>query len=80
MKAYRRLMKLKIANLKVWEIDGGVICVCYQNCEVKDGMFLIGEFGTGLTFEEACDNYMEKITGKTLVFNACGNRKEVTVL
>lgn len=83
MKASDILLSLEGANLEVWRYatkDGG-IGVCYQHCEVKDGPFLIGVHGGGSTFEEACEAYLEKIRGKTLLFNACSSsRHEVKVL
>ena len=67
-------------HLDVWTVDGKV-CVDYRNGEVKSGAFLVTEFGSGNTFEKACDDYLSKIQGKTLVFNAySANRREVTVI
>lgn len=69
-------------HLEVWKVQtGGHICVCYEHCEVKDGIFLKAIFGCGTTFSEACEDYLNQIHGQTLVFNACTNsRKEVRVL
>lgn len=81
MTAWRRLLKCNIERLEVWETVAGVVCVKFQNCEVKGAGVLIDTFGRGLTFEDACENYLNEVSGKTLVFNACSeNRKEVTVL
>jgi len=80
MSAVDRLLSLSFHDLAVSKDVKGNICVEYQNCEVKDGYFLKGDPGRGATFEEACEDYMNKIAGKTLVFDAYGNRKEVTVL
>ena len=67
-------------HLEVFKNSLGV-CVDYKNAEVKDGMFLISEFGVGKDFESACDDYMNKIRGKKLVFNAYSSaRREVQVL
>lgn len=67
--------------LKVWKVHSSTICVNYENCEIKDGAFLIGAFGRGHDFESACDDYLSQIRGKTLVFDSCtDHRKEVTVL
>lgn len=80
MKASEILLSLQNEHLEVWKYqtkDGG-IGVCFQNCEIKDGCFLIGAHGGGKTFEEACESYLERIRGKTLVFNACSpSRYEV---
>ena len=66
--------------LEVFKNSRGV-CVNYKNAETKDGCFLISEYGVGEDFETACDNYLNKIRGKKIVFNACSpNRKEVTVI
>ena len=80
MNAVDRLLSLQPHNLVVFKDVKGNICVEYQNCEIKDGYFLLGIPGRGATFEEACEDYMNTIAGKTLVFNSYGNRKEVTVL
>ena len=81
MTAWRRLLRCNTARLEVWETVDGIVCVKFQNCEVKGDGVLISEFGRGLTFEDACENYLNEISGKTLVFNSySGNRKEVTVL
>lgn len=68
-------------RLEVWKVHTGEICVCYEHCEVKDGIFLKAIFGCGTTFSEACEDYLYQIHGKTLVFNACtDSREEVRVL
>jgi len=80
MRNLHRLLNLN-EHLEVWRIPSGEICVAYENCEISDGVALIGMFGTGWTFEEAVDDYFEKISGKKLVFNSCTDRrKEVRVL
>lgn len=68
-------------RLMVWRITGGEIGVCFESCEVKDGMFLNGTYGTGNTISEACEDYLKKIRGKTLVFNSYADyREEIKVL
>ena len=42
----------------------------FDRCEVKDGCMLCGTYGEGRTPEEAINNYLDKIKGKVLVFNA----------
>ena len=79
MKASERLLNTE-NSLVVFKMINGKIGVHFENCEVKDGCFLIGTFGRGNTFEEACENYLEQIQGKTLVFNTYGNRKEVVLI
>lgn len=80
MKASEILLSLQHEHLDCWKVPDG-IAVSYTNAEVKDGYFLIGTFGVGNTFEDACEDYISKVRGKTLVFGACTkNRKEVRVL
>lgn len=65
-------------RLETWNFPNGKIAVRFSNCEVKEGDFLISAFGKGNTFFEACEDYIDKIKGKTLVFNAyTKQRKEV---
>lgn len=76
------LLSLKLHRLEVWECGiSKNICVCYENSEIKDGSMLRSTWGEGSNFECACSDYLRKIRGKTLVFNACTkNREEITVL
>lgn len=76
MDAVNILLSLEHKHLEVWKVPDGEIAVCYEHCEVKEGMFLHAIYGTGDTFYEACEDYLNKIRGKTLVFNACTNRRE----
>lgn len=65
-------------ELKGWVTSDGKVAVCYKNCEVKDGDFLISTNGIGNTFEKACQDYLERMQGKCLVFNAYAeNREEI---
>lgn len=74
------LLSLDGEHLEVFKNRLGV-CVEYKGAEVKDGMFLISEYGVGVDFESACDDYLNKIRGKKIVFNACSSsRKEVVIL
>ncbi len=67
--------------LEVWKVSNGKVAVSYQHCEIKDGSFLRSCFGTGNTFEQACEDYLIQLHGKTLVFNAySSNREEICVL
>lgn len=77
-----RLLKLG-KRLQVWRsLNGeGSVCVNYENCMVKDGIFLVGEYGKGDCFYTACNDYCDKISGKTLVFDDMSDsREEVRVL
>ena len=80
MKASKKLLNLGKRIIVDKNVHGKVY-VHYENCYVKDDCFLIGVFGTGCDFEEACEDYLNKISGKTIVFNAeSSNREEVKVL
>lgn len=79
LKASQRLLKSN-NHLEVFQIINGKIGVNFSNCWVKDDCFLIGEFGRGDTFEEACEDYIDKIQGKTLVFEEYGRRREVSLI
>lgn len=75
------LLRLRGRHLEVFRLPNGSIGVKYEDAEIKDGIFLIGEYGVGQTFDTACDDYLNKLRGKTLIFDAAAsNRKEVTVL
>ena len=80
MTAFERLINTGY-HLDVFQLDNGIekgIGVCFQNSEIKDGIFLVGEYGIGQTFEEACEDYIRQISGKTIVFHAyTDSRKEV---
>lgn len=81
MRASDRLLNLEFHRLEVWRTNKKDVCVAFQRCEVKDRAVLASVFGEGLTFEEACEDYLLQISGKTLVFDACTDkRKEVIVL
>jgi hypothetical protein len=80
-KASDILLSLGFAYLHVWKVKDDVVCVNYDGADVKEGSVLIHTFGRGGTFEGACYDYLDKIRGKTLVFDACSDkRREVTVL
>lgn len=67
--------------LEVWEFFDGEVGVAYKNCNIKEGEWLHGVFGKGSTFEEACEDYLSKIRGETLVFDYNKpNRFEVDLL
>lgn len=81
MKASEKLLNLEGRMLSVGKNINGKTYVHYERCDIKDGCFLIGSYGTGNSFEEACEDYLNKISGKTIVFNAeSSNREEVKVL
>lgn len=69
------LLALDSKRLEVFKNKQGVH-VMYKDAEIKDGCFLVGTYGTGVDFETACDDYLSKIRGKRLVFNADSNNRE----
>ena len=80
MKASDRLLNLR-HDLIVSKSEDGTLCVDFEDCSIKDGMFLTSSCGRGATFEIACEDFMKNISGKTLVFDySDGSRKTVTVL
>ena len=67
--------------LEVWRVGrDGDFCVSYANCEIKEGIMLVGRFGRGKSFSEAINDYYKQIKGKTLVFNASSARFEVRMI
>ena len=81
MKSSDILLSLDMADLEVSKNSSGGINVRYAGAEIKDGIFLVSSYGRGKDFEEACDDYLSQIRGKTLVFDAHSeDRREVTVL
>ena len=67
--------------LEAWQFQNGIIGVCYEDCAIKYGDSIMSASGQGKNFSEACKDYLEKIRGKTLVFNAFSqHRKEIRVL
>lgn len=81
MNAVDKLLSLDLHPLVVRKDIKGQIMVDYCDCGVKDGYFLRGITGRGDTFEEACEDYLNQITGKTLIFNPnTDSEKRVTVL
>ena len=63
-------------NLAVRTDTNGNTTVCFENGYIKDGNFLIGSCGRGKTFGEAVEDYCRQISGKTLVFDYPGGRRE----
>lgn len=56
-------------HLEVWKFkNDNIICVSYADCDVKDGPFIRGLYGRGVTFEEACKDYYEQISEKHLLY------------
>lgn len=75
-----RLLQLEGKCLMV-RMRSGRYIVSFAHCEVKNGGFLKSCDGVGDTVEDAANEYMAQISGKTLVFNAeSKNREEVICL
>ena len=80
MKASETLLSLSEPLCLSKDVNGN-ICAEYWHCEIKEGSFLIAHPGRGHDIESACEDYLNKIRGKTLVFDACTEkRREVRVL
>ena len=83
MTAFERLINTRY-HLDVFKLENGAetgVGVSFDHAEVKKGTFLVGTFGSGTTLEEACEDYIHQISGKTIVFHAyTDNRKEVTFI
>lgn len=81
MKASTRLMRLRV-YLIVFTSDDGLVHVRYEGGYILDDEAEILVSGCGLNFEEACESYLNKISGKRLrIYDPYTNdRREVTVL
>lgn len=75
----KRLLSLNGKPLSV-SLVNGEFTVCYDKCDVKEDIFLKAAFGKGDTFYTACEDYLNKITGKTLVFYGGKEREEIRVI
>ena len=52
----------------------------FERCEISEPNILIGVYGDGKSPAGAIDDYLNKIRGQKIVFNAHGNnRQEFTV-
>ena len=78
--ALSRLLNLP-ARLQTWRLPDGNIAVSFEYTSIAEGGFLIGTFGVGVSFYDACENYLKKISGKTLVVESpFSTRREYNVL
>ena len=57
------------------DIEGNTT-VCFEYGYIKEGIVLIGSCGRGKTFGEAVVDYCRQISGKTLVFDYPGGKRE----
>lgn len=79
MEASERLLNLESHDLKVFYASDK-IAVKFVDGDIEDGVIRKSTFGIGHTFEEACEDYLEKISGKTLIFGYGDEREEIKVL
>lgn len=63
-----KLLKIDGVRLQIFKNIYSDICVCFENCYIKEDGFLIGSCGKGKTVEEAGVDYYNQIVGKKLVF------------
>lgn len=78
--ASKLLLSIENEHLEV-RSAGADVRVRYADCQVEDGGYWNAKSGRGRNFEEACEDYLAKIRGKTLVFrNGTSRRKEAAVL
>lgn len=61
---------IRFANQK------GRVAARFERSEIKKGCGLFSEYGEGKTIEEAIKDYVKKIKGKTIVFNAMTDKKQ----
>ena len=73
-----KLLKLQGKSIEVFNCAGD-IGLMYKHSEVSDPPFLVGAYGRGKTTEEAAEDYYNKISGRTLVFNS-GTKQEERVI
>lgn len=80
-KAVYKLLNFQYASIMVNMCNNRIIVFFNNDTWVKDGSFLEGRSGVGRTFEEACEDYLAKLQGKTLVVHAgdVNRRKEFIV-
>lgn len=81
MKASTKLMRLGVYLIVFTSVDG-LVHVRYKGGYILDNGAEILMSGCGLNFEEACESYLNKISGKRLrIYDPYTNdRREVTVL
>jgi len=65
--------------LRRYENQSGRWTCQFERGEIKDGIFLVGEYGNGQTPDEAIQDYVEKIRGTRIVFSGYGERHEYNV-
>lgn len=81
MEASKRLLNLPGHKLRVFRVgETDMIGVCYDGADIKEGIMRVGEYGIGVSFEEACQDYLNKISGKTIIFGYGDEREEIKVL
>ena len=70
--AARRLFELKCGPLLV-DYYGGTYSVCYQYTGIRVSAGVCQtEIGSGPSFEAACEDYLRRIRGKTMIVRTPG--------
>lgn len=65
-------------KVRKWKVPSGKKAINFERCDIKDGIVLEGAYGIGSTFEQAYDNYLDKLDYRKLVFDSCKeSRKEI---
>lgn len=77
-RAFDRLLATK-KHVDVWETNDDKICVSLRGCEISEGVFLVGVYGIGSSLEYACEDFLRKVQGKKVVFNACSSERETVI-
>jgi hypothetical protein len=79
-KTIRQFAEKNDLTMEARQCNSGGWVASFENCEIKEGMILNGEYGSGKTMVEAIKDYAQKISGKLIVLNAYGKgRKEIYV-
>lgn len=80
MDAFQRLLNFP-EHLEVWRTTDGNIAVSFYRTSIKTCGGLLADFGVGISFYEACEDYLRKISGRMIVVEYDREyRKEFNVL
>lgn len=77
------LLSLESEHLEIWKEKTEYVGVTiqykvrYKNCKIKAGNSVVDEYGKGKTIEDACEDYIRKVQGRTLVFDAYKDTERV---
>jgi len=62
--------------IRYYSNQKGRFCVNLENCEVSENICLASVHGNGKTVDAAINDYISKIKGKTIVFEATSERRK----